>query len=649
MKKIILLFSCIFLCAFSFAQNPSYQQKLYSTCKVWGFVKYYHSAVSSCQVNWDSVLVAALPLVKNSVTQNDFNDALDTLLNAAGPMAIATTNPPPILSPELRRNLNFTWINDTILRSDVKVILDTIKNNFRPNNICWVENNNYTNSYQGFLVYPFDSLMLDSDTYVNFPNEWNRLLVMFKHWNIINYFNPYNYVLDSPIDSILFNNVLPIANAPDPQSFFFAFKKIAASLNDIHVEVLTGSTHSPSNVFSPLLILKYTQNKYVAVKSLISNISRGDEIVSIDGLTTTQWEDSLRPYISAGDSAVFGRTMCGYLLYGSFNSPLTIVSKDSLGNNHTISTVRSSSIGSSWFTNYNGNDTLSNVRWRKWGCNVGYVNMGKLQNSDVNAMYSALQNTSAIIFDIRNYPNGTAYAIANLMYPQQMQFAKDLVPDVNYPGTYYWYNAFLGYNNNTNAYQGKVIVLMNEATQSQAEYSCMIFDAMPNSVNVGSQTAGADGDVSYFRLSPDIQTGFSNLGVYYPNNDSTQRIGIVPDSTVHPTQIGIRHHQDEVLEKALEISQCWLNIDTPSFDNSGLSIYPNPTDNIVNINIDNIQSEKIEIEIMDMTGRIVFRFEEENDNDVFFTSIDMSSLPCGLYFFQLKTEKRFYSKKLIKL
>ena len=95
MKKMSLFFLLIKVFSMSTTgQNPTYQQKLYYSCKVWGFVKYYHSRVSVCQVNWDSVLLHTLPLIKNAVTNNEFNDALDTMLLAAGPMEIATTPSP---------------------------------------------------------------------------------------------------------------------------------------------------------------------------------------------------------------------------------------------------------------------------------------------------------------------------------------------------------------------------------------------------------------------------------------------------------------------------------------------------------------------------------------------------------------------------
>ena len=99
MRKLLLILAISVICQNSFAQ-PTLQQKLYYTCKVWGFVKYYHSEVSICHVNWDSVLLHTLPLVRSASTSNEFNDALDTMLLAAGPMALSSTYFPDTL----RRN-----------------------------------------------------------------------------------------------------------------------------------------------------------------------------------------------------------------------------------------------------------------------------------------------------------------------------------------------------------------------------------------------------------------------------------------------------------------------------------------------------------------------------------------------------------------
>ena len=71
--------------------------------------------------------------------------------------------------------------------------------------------------------------------------------------------------------------------------------------------------------------------------------------------------------------------------------------------------------------------------------------------------------------------------------------------------------------------------------------------------SIGSQTAGADGNVSFITFPGNYTTRFSGIGVYYPDGEETQRIGIVPDIEVKPTIQGVREGRDEVLEKALEL------------------------------------------------------------------------------------------------
>jgi hypothetical protein len=244
---------------------------------------------------------------------------------------------------------------------------------------------------------------------------------------------------------------------------------------------------------------------------------------------------------------------------GANASQMQIVYSDSLGNNQTQSVARDFYYDT-WFSSYYPNDTLGFVKFKLWNGNVGYVNMGRLMTADVDSMYYNLFNTSAIIFDLRRYPNGTAWPIANFLYPASMCFSKYTVPGISYPGTCSWVNYYLGYDGNPFAYSGKVIILCNQETQSQGECSCMILGAMPNSVIIGSQTAGTDGDITKFNLSQDIQTGFTNLGWYYPNGDSTERIGIIPDSLVYITPEGVRQGRDEVLEKALQVAGCLVPI-----------------------------------------------------------------------------------------
>ena len=587
------------------AQGPTYPQKLYYTCKVWGFVKYHHSMASNCLVDWNAALLNTLPSIKNSKGLQEFRDALDTLILAAGPMAIASTPAPDSLPPERRRNRDLSWIDDSLLGTGVRERLKVIRDNFRPHPICWVRENTGTG---GWLAFPRDNPVVDIDATLTFPDESTRLLMLFATWNINSYFNMNLHVTDVPWDSTLVHVIPSVLDAGMYSEWRAAVFRMASALDDAHVYGLTASSKDPYPRFSPRIILRYLRDGYYVVKSAYPEIRTGDKIVSVDGRTPAEWEDSCRPFVSSGNISRFRYAISGTVLLGNRLTPIRLEYIDSMGAGQVMTTARDTEAGN-WFSSYYPNDSLRVVRWRKWGCDIGYVNMGNLQRSDVPAMYESLKRTRAIIFDIRNYPNNTAWDIADLMYPMEFAYARLAVPNILYPGTCAMIDGYAGVANVKDPYKGKVIILCNESTISHAEYSCMILRAMPGAVVVGSQTAGADGNVSYFSLSPDMMTGFTTLGVYYPDGGQTQRIGIVPDSIVIPTPGGIRNGRDEVLEKALEIAGCagptevsplrvFRPIETPL-----VSVFPNPFRESTTIMLTRRTESPVSVKILDVLGR----------------------------------------------
>ncbi|MNQ96168.1 Peptidase family S41 [compost metagenome] len=181
---------------------------------------------------------------------------------------------------------------------------------------------------------------------------------------------------------------------------------------------------------------------------------------------------------------------------------------------------------------------------------TGYVNMGVIGVKNIPDMIEALKNTKAIIFDMRNYPKGTFEPIGNFLNAQEKKFAIYTIPDLTYPGRYKWTSgASIGFDNK-DYYKGKVVLLLNEDAQSQAEWTAMCFQTCGHATIVGSQTAGADGNVSIFDFEG-FNTNFSGIGVFYPDKRETQRIGIVPDIEIKPTIKGIQEGKDEVLDRAL--------------------------------------------------------------------------------------------------
>jgi len=203
-------------------------------------------------------------------------------------------------------------------------------------------------------------------------------------------------------------------------------------------------------------------------------------------------------------------------------------------------------------------ETLLNNQQPKWQIlsgNIGYVNMGLLMQADVPAMIAALKDTRAIVFDQRNYPNFTLYLIAQWLNPVARDFVKFTSPDYRRPGSVEWtvtLQAGPSARRQDN-YKGRVLILCDERTQSQAEFTIMALRTAPDAVVVGSTTAGADGNVSLIELPGAIRSYISGLGVFYPDGSPTQRIGILPDVQVLPTVTGVQNGVDEVLQAALAL------------------------------------------------------------------------------------------------
>ena len=186
--------------------------------------------------------------------------------------------------------------------------------------------------------------------------------------------------------------------------------------------------------------------------------------------------------------------------------------------------------------------------------NIGYLYPGATHNSDLPGIENELKNTKGLIIDMRCYPREfIVFTFGKYLMPASVPFVKFTTGSVTNPGLFTMGEPLSVGEKNDDYYKGKVVIMVNEITQSQAEYTTMAFRAAPNVTVIGSTTAGADGNVSLFYLVGGIRTAISGIGVFYPDGKGTQRVGIVPDVVVEPTIQGVKNGRDEVLEKAIEI------------------------------------------------------------------------------------------------
>jgi Peptidase family S41 len=182
---------------------------------------------------------------------------------------------------------------------------------------------------------------------------------------------------------------------------------------------------------------------------------------------------------------------------------------------------------------------------------VAYLKLSSVRVAQVPSYVERAKGTRGLVIDIRNYPSEfVVFALGSLLVDRATPFARFTIGDLEHPGAFRWGDP-VALSPQQPHYAGRVAILVDEISLSQAEYTAMAFRSSPRAVVVGSTTAGADGNVSPIPLPGGLSSMISGIGVFYPDKSPTQRVGIVADVQAHPTIAGIRAGRDEVLEEAL--------------------------------------------------------------------------------------------------
>jgi carboxyl-terminal processing protease len=528
-------------------QSRDQVERLTSLGQVWGFLKYFHPGVATGSVHWDSVLVAAVPRVRAARNNGEYETVIQSLLDAAGPVRTCTTCTPPA-HDSLRKNIDFGWLTSSkTFGPDIARQLAHVRDNRHQGSGRYV-------SYRNTAVFQTDTAFSTPA----YPSEGGRLLALFRFWNAARYFFPYMYVNGSDWNAVLPEFIPRLIAARDEKDYHLTVVELSARLNDAHVGANSPTITATLGGRAPSFEARAIDN-FVVVWKLArgatpdsNGLLVGDVITHVDGEGISERRRNLTKYIAAGNPAVFQRKLITAVLRSRDDSATYTIERNgkSLTRRVAMAPRPAPTAGPPQLPAYPVTDlarVLPNT-------DIGYINMGDLNPAQVDSALAIVRNTSGLVMDVRNYPRGTMYRFAQFFNPAARPFVTFTSVDSTYPGQVVWvppYPAGLP-NGNPDHYRGRVAILVDERTQSHAEFTTMALRTSPQNKVIGSQTAGADGNVTPFVLPGGIRTVFTGLGVYYPDGKPTQRIGIVPDIEIRPTLRGLRDGRDEVLERALE-------------------------------------------------------------------------------------------------
>lgn len=510
-------------------------KNLYKLGKVWGFLKYHHPEIAKGNFNWDYELFKILP----EINSEKFDSVLVECIESLGAVAGGEKEMPD--PKDFDYSVDLKWLEDEHFISPE--LSEELKKILTSNS----EKDHYYIGFQRGVRNP-DFKNEKAYTDMSYDDTGMKLLALFKYWNMIEYFFPYKNLIDKEWDEVLKEYIPKIVESSTEKEYKLDMLQLIGEISDTHANIWN-NPEVLNDFFGRRIVpikIRFIEEKPVvefSEDSISNTIKKGDVISAINGKPVAEIIKENLDYYPASNYPTKLRDMARKLLRTNADS-LKITSQNESGTyTETIQTQEN------WQVPV---EEVSSHKMLK--DDIGYIYPQSLRTDEINDIMKDYMDTEGIVLDLRCYPSDfIVFKMGNYIIPKPTKFAKFTNTSLENPGFYQFRNGLKNGNRLKRNYDGKIIILINENTQSQAEYTAMALRVAPRATVVGSTTAGADGNVSRIILPGDISTMISGIGVYYPDGTETQRVGIVPDIELEPTIKGFRNGEDELLNKAIQL------------------------------------------------------------------------------------------------
>lgn len=515
---------------------------------IWGFLKYYHPNIAKGDFNWDYELFRVLPklIEVENVMQRDklFVEWINSFGEFEEKDSKSKKDNKKI---DIKQNPDLGWIKKSKLSKELTNLLLSIEESKRG------KEHYYIDAVPGVG----NPIFKNEKTYgdIKFPDTGYALLSLYKYWNIIQYYFPYKYLIEEDWKEVLKEFIPKFCNIENELEYNLAVLEIIARIHDTHANILESKYEYKKycgEKFIPVE-LEFVENKVIVIdfynEYYKNEFKVGDVISSINGKSVDVILSEKLKFTPASNYPTQLREIAGTLLRTNDSIIELDIIRDGLSIKKIISTqVYDNSFAMSVFQK---NDTC----FKLINSDVGYIYMGNIKTKYLSEIWKSIENTKGLIIDLRAYPSDfVVFSLGQYLMPKSTGFVKFSKLNLEKPGEFRLSKMIFPVGvDNPDYYKGKVIILVNEFTQSNAEYTAMAFRVAPDVTVIGSTTAGADGNVSNISLPGGIVTSISGIGIYYPDGRETQRVGIIPDIEVKPTIQGVKEGRDELLEKAIEL------------------------------------------------------------------------------------------------
>lgn len=513
-------------------ESTSIEQNLVKLIIDWGYLENYHPSLISNSIDSDSLFSQ----LANEIIKNKTIYSLDNVLN--------------ILNNKFRVSESYNVALCAFL-SQNKIRNKHLASIVYPDSLVSMKRVIYDESTNQFF---FNTSIKKTQP---FPTSSLRILGIAKIWNNYRFYYPYPEVLPTSYayKNLLMKYIRVILKCNNFSDYHLAVLKFISEFRDSHSKAISFTIRNQFGVKTIPVKVKYIDGQVVINdyydKFLFDStkLKIGDIILQVNGESMINIFKRNKPFVAYSNSATLYRDLSRISLKTNRDSISILVKRNNSRFSITLSTYYMQDLF------YKEQISKRNTSILKYNDSTLYLQCMYLDTSNLRNILINNRQLRWFIFDLRSSTTWFKSIIDDFFVQKETIFASYFIPRVSKPGCF---SDFMPITVGPGKVEflikdPRVIILVNEDTQSQGEFQTMFLQAIPKAITIGSKTAGTDGNTSEFTIPGNILINMTALGIQYPNKKQTQKCGVKIDYHRSTSVKDVRQMADQELHLALEI------------------------------------------------------------------------------------------------
>lgn len=531
-------------------------------------MKYFHPYLAYRKIDWDKALTDALPKIRAASNAADYANALSGMLDAlkdpvtSARIASAHDARDSVASSAGQR----TWIHFGLgLGGSAFVVragfprVETLKLPMGEGVEAVVRLSEPLPA-EATSAYPMPAVE-SGYAQMRYPAVEYRILAAYKIWTVFHYFFAYRDLMDEDWDDVFASFLPKFIAAKNAREYNLTVAEMITHVSDSQARVESEELwdyfgQAPVGLRMRLIEKKPVITEVLDEDAKKAGVKPGDIVTSVDGENIIERVNREAKYIAWSTQQSLADQVMAAILNGPEGSTAALRIRGGDEQTKQVALKRSNEYL----------DALSKERSgevvKVLPGNIGYVDLNRCTDFDIDGMFEKLRETKAIVFDGRGSVLGlgtnlpahltTHTDVAAAIVTGPLVLAPDVASNGQLTSTASSFRVEALPPPKTPTYSGKTVMLIDERTRGEAEMTGLYLEAANNTAFVGSASAGAAGRMGDVVVPGGIHITFSSTDVRHGNGGKLQRLGLQPTEAVTPTAAGVRAGRDEVLERAIE-------------------------------------------------------------------------------------------------